>query len=64
MSLNGLAVGADGTARFFKLPVDANLTPVAESAVSGCVEISYNGRHYRVFKRDLIAHSHWAGARD
>lgn len=48
--------GADGTARFFSLPSDAVITIVAESAVSGCVQILYDHELYVTFKRNLMLH--------
>jgi hypothetical protein len=48
--------GADGTARFFSLPSEAIITIVAESAVSGCVQILYDHELYITFKRNLMLH--------
>jgi hypothetical protein len=48
--------GADGTARFFLLPSDAIITAVAESAVSGRVQILYNHELYVTFRRNLMWH--------
>jgi hypothetical protein len=48
--------GADGIARFFSLPSEAIITVVAESAVSGCVQILYDHELYMTFKRDLMLH--------
>ena len=46
--------GADGTARFFSLPSDAIITIVAESAVTGRVQILYDHELYVTFKRNLM----------
>jgi len=48
--------GSDGTARFFSLPSEAIITVVAESAVSGCVQILYDHELYITFKRSLMLH--------
>jgi hypothetical protein len=42
--------------RFFRMPIGAALTVIAESSVSGCVEILYEHRSYVAFKRDLMSH--------
>jgi hypothetical protein len=48
--------GADGTARFFELPADAIITIVAESAVTGRVQILYDHELYVTFRRNLMWH--------
>jgi hypothetical protein len=48
--------GTDGTARFFSLPPEAIITVVAESAVSGCVQILYDHQLYATFERNLMLH--------
>jgi hypothetical protein len=55
-SLRVFGFGADGTVRFFSLPSEAILTVVAESAVSGCVQILCDHQLYVTFKRDLMLH--------
>jgi hypothetical protein len=55
-SLRVFGLGADGTARFFSLPAEAILTVVAESAVSGCVQILYDHQLYVTFNRNLMLH--------
>jgi hypothetical protein len=55
-SLRVFGFGADGTARFFSLPSEAIITVVAESAVSGCVQILYDHELYVTYKRNLILH--------
>ena len=55
-SLRVFGFGADGTARFFSLPSEAIITIVAESAVSGCVQILYDHELYVTYKRNLILH--------
>jgi hypothetical protein len=47
---------ADGTARFSALPSESVITVVAESAVSGCVQILYDGELYVTFRRNLMLH--------
>jgi hypothetical protein len=47
---------ADKIMRFFRVPTGAALTVVAESSLSGCVEIVYEHNSYVAFKRDLISH--------
>jgi hypothetical protein len=48
--------GADGVARFFSLPSEAVIAVVAESVISGCVQILYEHQLYVTFKRNLISH--------
>lgn len=48
--------GADGTTRFFLLPAEAIITVVAESVVSGRVQILYQQELYVTFQRNLILH--------
>jgi hypothetical protein len=48
--------GADGTARFFSLPSEAVITIVAESVVSGCLQILYDHQLYITFKQNLMLH--------
>ena len=55
-SLRVFGSGADGTARFFSLPSESTITVVAESAVSGCVQILYDHELYVTFKRNLMLH--------
>jgi hypothetical protein len=55
-SLRVFGFGADGTARFFSLPSEAIITVVAESAVSGCIQILYDHELYVTFKRNLMLH--------
>ena len=55
-SVRVFGLGADGTARFFSLHSEAIVTVVAESAVSGCVQILYDHELYVTFKRDLMLH--------
>lgn len=47
---------ADKIMRFFCVPIGAALTVVAESSLSGCVEILYERSSYVAFKRDLVSH--------
>ena len=49
---------ADHTIRFFRVPRGAAVAIVAESLVSGCVEIRYERNLYVTFKRNLLTHSH------
>lgn len=49
---------ADNTMRFFQMPSGATVAIVAESLVSGCVEIVYERNLYVTFKRNLLSHSH------
>jgi hypothetical protein len=55
-SFRGFGFGADGTARFFSLPSESIITVVAESGVSGCVQILYDHELYVTFKRNLMLH--------
>lgn len=55
-SLRVFGFGADGTARFFSLPPEASITIVAESTVSGCVQILYDHELYVTFHRNLMLH--------
>jgi hypothetical protein len=55
-SFKVFGIGADGTARFFALPSEAIITVVAESAVSGCVQMLYDHELYITFKRSLMLH--------
>lgn len=48
--------GADGVTRFFLLPAEAIITVVAESAVSGRVQILYHHELYVTFRRNLMWH--------
>lgn len=47
---------ADGTAHFFLLPSESTITIVAESAVSGCVQLLCGHELYVTFKRNLMLH--------
>lgn len=55
-SLRVFGFGADGTARFFSLPSEAIITVVAESTLSGCVQILCDHELYVTFKRNLMLH--------
>ena len=55
-SFRVFGLGPDGTARFYLLPSEAIITIVAESAISGCVQILYDHELYVTFKRDLMLH--------
>jgi hypothetical protein len=55
-SFKVVGFGADGTAGFFSLPSESIITVVAESAVSGCVQILYEGELYVTFRRNLMLH--------
>jgi hypothetical protein len=55
-SLRVFGFGADGTVRFFSLPSEAIITVVAESPVSGCVQILYDRELYVTFERNLMLH--------
>jgi hypothetical protein len=46
----------DGTAHFFSLPSESTITIVAESAVSGCVQILCGHELYVTFNRNLMLH--------
>jgi hypothetical protein len=53
---NVFGINADGTACFFALPPEATITVVAESAVTGRVQILYDRELYITFKRNLMLH--------
>ena len=55
-SFKVIGFGADATARFFSLPSQSMFTVVAESAISGCIQIMYEGELYVTFKRNLMSH--------
>jgi hypothetical protein len=46
----------DGTARFVALPSEAVITIVAQSAVSGCIQIIYEHELYITFSKHLMLH--------
>jgi hypothetical protein len=55
-SFRVFGLGSDGITRFFSLPPEAIIAVVAESAVSGCVQILYEHQLYVTFKRNLMLH--------
>lgn len=55
-ALRVFGFSADGTAHFFSLPSESTITVVAESAVSGCVQILFADELYVTFKRNLMLH--------
>ena len=55
-SFKVFSFGPDRTARFFLLPSEAIITVVAESAISGRVQIVYDHELYVTFRRNLMLH--------